>query len=137
MWVAAHAADAAARGDFHTTGAFLALLIMGLEQSAFDAGSWDLAYILTLVEDPPANLFQEKVRSITASARPFSPLIPAPLATISLAYLKEIYLLQSRRNEMKGKKGQSARQEEGDSTPCPKRRPKFPKKPKALADGQP
>ena len=135
MWIAAHAVDAAARGDFHSTREFLALLTMGLEQSAFDAGSWDLAYILTMVEDPPANLYQEKVNSITASARPFSPLIPAPLATISLAYLKEIDLLQTRRSEMKSKKGQTAKHDEGDSTPSPKRRPKCPKKPKAIADG--
>ena len=135
MWVIAHAVDAASRGDFHMTREYLALAVMGLEQSAFEVGGWDLAYIVTLAEDPPTALFQEKMSSVTASARPFSPLIPASLATISLAYLKEIDVLQNRRQEMRPKKGQSGKQEE-DSSPSPKRRPKFPKKPKAIADGQ-
>lgn len=136
MWVLAHAVDAAARGDLFTTKEYLALLVLGLEQSAFDAGSWDLAYILTLVEDPPTSLFQEKMSTITASARPFSPLVPAPLATISLAYLKEIDLLQNRRQETRQKKNQPQKQEDTDQSASPKRRPKFPKKPKAIADGQ-
>ena len=134
MWVIAHAVDAASRGDFHMTREYLALAVMGLEQSAFDVGSWDLAYIVTLAEDPPSALFQEKMSSVTASARPFAPLIPASLATISLAYLKEIDVLQSRRQEIRPRKGQPSKQEE-ESTPSPRRRPKFPKKPKALADG--
>ena len=124
MWVIAHAVDAASRGDFHMTREYLALAVMGLEQSAFDVGAWDLAYIVTLAEDPPAALFQEKMSSVTASARPFAPLIPAGLATISLAYLKEIDVLQNRRQEIRPKKGHVGKQEE-DSSPSPKRRPKF------------
>ena len=129
MWVIAHAVDAASRGDLHMTREYLALAVMGLEQSVFAAGSWDLACIVTL-----AALFQEKMTSVTASARPFSPLIPASMATIALAYLKEIDVLQNRRQEIRPKKGQQSKQEE-DTSPSPRRRPKFPKKPKALADG--
>ena len=77
MWVIGHAVDAAARGDFHATREFLALAVMGLEQSAFDAGNWDLAFVLTLTGDPPTALFQDRMTSMTSSASPFSPLIPS------------------------------------------------------------
>ena len=134
MWVIGHAVDAAAWGDFHATREFLALAVMGLEQSAFDAGNWDLAFVLTLTGDPPTALFQDRMTSMTSSASPFSPLIPSQLASISLAYLKEIDLLQNRRQEKRVKKGQQQKEEEG--SPSPRRKPKFPKRPKAIADGQ-
>ena len=34
--------------------------VMALEQSAFDAGDWGLAYVLPLIEDPPQVLFQDR-----------------------------------------------------------------------------
>ena len=46
MWIFAHALDAAASGDFYAIKEYLALGIMALEQSAFDAGDWGLAYVL-------------------------------------------------------------------------------------------
>ena len=65
--------------------------------------------------------------------RPFSRLIPPQLASINLAYLKEIDVLQSRRQETRTKKpGQSSGKGEEES-PSPKRRPKFPKKPRQTA----
>lgn len=74
---------------------------------------------------------------MTAAGRPFSPLISPQLASINLAYLKEIDVLQARRMEAKGKKSQgggTAMTEE--ESPSPKRRPKFPKKPKGASDAQ-
>ena len=50
MWIFAHALDAAASGDFFATKEYLALGIMALEQSAFDAGDWGP------LEDLPMNL---------------------------------------------------------------------------------
>ena len=135
MWVLAHAMDAAAAGDFVATKEFLALGIMALEQSVFDAGDWGLAYVLALIEDPPPTMFQDKMASLTAAGRPFSPLVPPALASINLAYLKEIDLLQSRKADARGKKPQGVKGEEDNSSPSPKRKPKFPKKPKALTDG--
>ena len=135
MWVLAHAMDAAGAGDFVATKEFLALGIMALEQSVFDAGDWGLAYVLALIEDPPPTMFQDKMASLTAAGRPFSPLVPPALASINLAYLKEIDLLQSRKADARGKKPQGVKGEEDNSSPSPKRKPKFPKKPKALTDG--
>lgn len=136
MWVFAHALDAAAAGDFFATREYLALGIMALEQSAFDAGDWGLAYVLSLLEDPPQALFQEKMQSITAAGRPFAPLVPPQLASINLAYLKEIDVLQSRRQETRSKKTQPVGGRTEEESPSPKRRPKFPKKVKGAAEGQ-
>ena len=125
----AHALDSAASGDVYATKEYLALGVMALEQSAFDAGDWGLAYVLPLIEDPPQVLFQDRAQSITSAGRPFAPLIPPQLATINLAYLKEIDLLQTRRMEMKGKKNQSAVPKSQEESPSPRRKPKFPRKP--------
>ena len=57
---------------------------MALEQGVFDAGDWGLAYVLSLIEDPPQTLFQDKMQSIAAAGRPFSPLIPPQMASITL-----------------------------------------------------
>ena len=137
MWVFAHALDAAATGDFFATKEYLALGVMALEQSAFDAGDWGLAYVLSLIEDPPQALFQEKMQSITAAGgRPFAPLIPPQLASINLAYLKEIDVLQTRRQETKSKKSQPSGGKAEEDSPSPRRRPKFPKKVKGAGEGQ-
>ena len=134
MWLLAHAMDCAAASDTHGTKEYLALLTMAMEQSVFDAGDWSIAYILSLVEDPPSVMFSDRMQSITASGRPFSPLVPAQLAAINLAYIKELEVLQSRRGELpsKNKKGANKTVDGEDQTesPSPKRKPRFPRKPK-------
>ena len=108
MWLMAHAMDAAASNDFSATKEFLALVVVALELSAFDAGDWSLAYVLALVEDPPANLFLERTGTITAAGRPFSPLVPLMLASTNLSYVKELEVLSTRRSETRVKKPQGA-----------------------------
>lgn len=90
MWILAHAMDAAGSNDFSATKEFLALGVMALEQSAFDAGDWSLAYVLAMVEDPPATMFSERMNSITAAGKQFSPLVPTLLASTNLSYIKEL-----------------------------------------------
>ena len=131
LWVAAHAMDCAAVDDFAGTKEFLALLVAALEQSALD-NSWNLAWVLTLMDDPPSMLFADRMTPVVAHGRPFSPLIPPTLASTSLAYLKEIELLVTRKGEVKpGKPPKAPAVDPGEETPSPKRRPKFPKKPKS------
>ena len=134
MWLLPHAMDCAAASDTHGTKEYLALLTMAMEQSVFDAGDWSVAYILSLVEDPPSVMFSDRMQSITASGRPFSPLVPAQLAAINLAYIKELEVLQTRRGELpsKNKKGgnKSTEGEDPAETPSPKRKPRFPRKQK-------
>eukprot|EP00435_Cladocopium_sp_Y103_P029345 s317_g7.t1 len=143
MWILAHAMDAAASNDFYATKEFLALAVMGLEQSVFDAGDWSLAYVLTLAEDPPSTMFVERMSSLTAASRPFSPLVPPSLASTNLSYIKELEVLSTRRIETRPKKGQpgspsAAAKAQGadEENPSPRKPkgPRFPKKPKAIAD---
>eukprot|EP00435_Cladocopium_sp_Y103_P060356 s1586_g22.t1 len=140
MWIFAHAMDAAASNDFSATKEFLALGVMALEQSVFDAGDWSLAYVLAMVEDPPATMFSDRMSSITAAGRPFSPLVPPQLASTNLAYIKELEVLSTRRSETRAKaknpggspKAQAG--EEENQSPRKPKGPRFPKKPKAIAD---
>eukprot|EP00435_Cladocopium_sp_Y103_P024726 s1085_g6.t1 len=143
MWILAHAMDAAASSDFYATKEFLALAVMALEQSVFDAGDWSLAYVLALAEDPPSTMFAERMSSLTAASRPFSPLVPPSLASTNLSYIKELEVLATRRSETRQKKGQpgspsaaAKAQNADEENPSPKRPkgPRFPKKPKAIAD---
>ena len=136
LWIAAHVMDAMAVQDFQGAKEYMALLTVALEQSALDGG-WQLAYLLCLLEDPPNNLFADRMAPIT-SGRPFSPLVPPSWSAVALSYLKEVELLASRKQEVKNPKGipaaRPAASPDPEPTPKPKGRPRFPKKAKA-ADG--
>lgn len=137
QWILAHAFDAAAQEDLHSTREYLALLITAQEQSAMD-GNWQLAYILSLMEDPPIAMFSERMQSMTATGRPFLPLVPPAWAAVALAYVKELDLLATRKTEMK-KTTAAVPKAESDpgSSPSPKRKPRFPKKPKSGSEASP
>lgn len=127
MWMIARAMDAASQGDFYATKEFLALMVAAMEQSVLD-GHWQIAYVIGLLEEPPSQLFTEKLQSTTALGRPFAPLVPPSWAAVSLSYVKEIDLLSTKKGEVRQK---PALKEESENTPSPKRRPRFPKRPKA------
>ena len=132
LWIAAHAMDCAAAGDFEGTKEYLALMVASLEQSALD-GNWSLAWTLCLLDDPPAMLFADRMQPVVAHGRPFAPLIPPSWASTSLAYLKEIDILVTRKSEVRvAKAGANKAKEEveEEKTGSPRRRPKFPKRPK-------
>ena len=134
LWVAAHAMDCASVGDFAGTKEYLALLCAALEQSALD-GSWGLAWVLTLMDDPPAMLFAERMQLVVGHGRPFAPTVPPNWAATSLAYLREIEVLVTRKSEIKSQKPVPKQKPDADSDqPSPKRKQKFPKKPKDAAD---
>eukprot|EP00438_Fugacium_kawagutii_P023075 Skav201173 [mRNA] locus=scaffold65:778929:780470:- [translate_table: standard] len=135
MWMVAHAVDAAAVGDVHMTREYLALLAVSMEQSVMDGG-WSIAYLLSLMEEPPVQLYSDRPSNMTALGRPFSGLVPAPWASTALAYMKEMEVMVSRKQDSKASpKAKSAA--ETPSPPSPKKRPKFPKKPKAGGDSAP
>ena len=138
MWILAHAMDAAAQDDFHATKEYLALLTAALEQSALD-GSWSVAYVLSLMEEPPQQIFADRMQPVSATGRPFAPLVPPSWAAVALSYLKELEVLQTRKTEAKKPAGpppKAASSTGDDTSPAsPKRKPRFPKKPKAPAEG--
>eukprot|EP00435_Cladocopium_sp_Y103_P033529 s567_g8.t1 len=100
MWILAHAMDAAAQDDFHATKEYMALLTAALEQSALDNG-WGVAYVLSLMEEPPQQLFAERMSPVSATGRPFAPLVPPSWAAVALSYLKELEVLATRKTEMR------------------------------------
>ena len=135
LWIAAHAMDSAMAGDEHGTKEFLALLVTCLDQASYD-GNWNVAYLLSLLEVPPATVFSDRVQNVPGLERPFSPLVPQPWAACALAYMKEVDLLSTKKTEPAAPKAPTTKASETDpaESPSPRRRPKFPKKPKGSPD---
>ena len=135
LWIAAHAMDSAMMGDMHGCKEFLALLIACMEQASYD-GNWNVAFLLSLLEMPPATVFSERVHNVPGLQRPFSPLVPQQWAACALAYMKEVDVLATKKQELKTQRPNTQKTNEVDAAdnPSPKRRPKFPKQPKGSAD---
>ena len=135
MRLLAHCVDAAANGDMHLVKEYLALTVTSVDQSCLD-GNWSIAFLISLLEEPPAQVYMEKTSSVSALGRPFSPLIPASWAAVALAYLKEMELLNSKKSEARGKASSPKASGPDLQPPSPTpRRPKFPKK--AKGGGEP
>ena len=135
MWLVAHAMDSASVGDMHKAKEFLALLAASVEQAASHS-NWTIAYLLTLLEEPPSQLFCERTHPVSALGKPFTPLVPGQWSAVALAYLKEVDLLSSKKTETRPGKP-NPKQDDPSGPPSPKRKPKFPKKPKASSDASP
>ena len=60
----------------------------------------------------------------------FSPLVPQGWATTTLSFVREMDLISSRRSEAGG--GSSVKEDPKD--PAPKKKPRYPKKPKSDKD---
>ena len=95
------------------------LLLVCLEQANLDSGSMDLAWLLTLEEEPPSQVFTRSQAPTTAMGKSFSPLASQRWTTVSMAYLKELDTLQSRRAEVGRQRRQPAattQEDEGQQT---------------------
>ena len=134
MWLLGHICDAANQGNLHQIREHVALAICAVEQAAKDSGDWNLAFMLALTSDPPAAMFQERMTSMTTSGRAFGPLTPAPWAATALSYMKEMEILTTRKTEVKKQKEEPGAAADRDPTVSPKRRQRFPKKPKQTAE---
>ena len=135
LWVLGYIIDAAIAQDFDGVKEHLALFAAALDQAALDQ-SWTTAFLVTLVEEPPPVLFAEKGTPLSV-AKPFTPLMPAVWGGVLLAYLKDIGIMTSKKQEGGGRKtGQQTSQEQKEGEASPKRRPPFPKKPKGGSQTQ-
>ena len=126
MYSLAFVADAAMKEDMAGVQEHLALLLVSIEQAVQDQNKWDLAFQLTLLEDPPPTMFNYRGYSpqTTGRMRAFAPLCPQRWATVALAFTKELDYIQSRRADAV-KKAQPGPQQ---GPPSPKKRGgKFPK----------
>lgn len=84
----------------------VSLLAVMLEQATLDGGRLDLGQILTMADDPPAAIFTNKQVAQISRAKAFSPLADQRWVTVSLAYIKELDTITTKRLELVG--GQSS-----------------------------
>ena len=134
MWLIGHIADAFARGNIHLAREHTALAVCAVEQAALDRGDWALGFLLGLTAEPPVQMFQDRLQNVTAYGRSFGPLTPSSWAATSLAFLKEMEVLQSRKTEVRKVKPDPPLKDPDQESPSPKRRPRYPKKPKQEAE---
>ena len=112
------------------------IIALPVEQVNFDNGDWSVAYLISLMEEPPIQLFQKRSAAITSTGRPFSPLMPPVWTATTLSYIKDMEVLANKKPEGKAKAAPSREQEgTGSPTGSPKRKPRFPKRPKAAQEG--
>ena len=132
MWLLGHVLDAAAVEDIHQVRERLALLVVSLEQSVVDKGDWQVAFLLSLAEDPPLSVYQDRTSVISPYGRPFASLVPSAWSAVVLAYIKELEVLTTKKTEATSPKKQSnlAKAEGGEPPVSPKRKPRYPKKPR-------
>ena len=132
MWLLSQVADAMLCQEPQHAQDLLALTLVTLEQVVQDNGKWELGFLLSLQEDPPASVFTAKVTSTNPRMRAFAPLCPQPWATVALSFLREMDVIATRRAEASSSSTRKTNpQQDEEERPAPKRRPKFPKKPKA------
>ena len=138
-WILGHALDAAATGNVRRTKEILALMMVAVEQSVVDRGDWTLAYLLTLLEEPPNQVYQDRAINLVHHSKPFGPLVPPQWTATVLSYLKDLEVLSSKKGETAAKKAQpkpaqpseASTAAEPEKEASPKRKPQFPRKPKA------
>ena len=134
MWLMAQIGDAMVAKDHVGAQELLALTMVSLEQVSLDGGKWDLAFLLSLQEEPPQSLYSSRASGANPRLRAFAPLCPQPWATTALAFVKEMDVISTRRSETAAPKAAPKTQEERDRVAPKKTR--FPKKPKKEGDGQ-
>lgn len=77
-------------------------------------------------------IYQDRTLSMHAQGRPFAPLVHPSHAAVAISYLKELEVLNSRKKETVPAASTPKSTTTPDS-PSPRRRPRYPKKPKADA----
>ena len=136
QWITAHAVDAAIHNDMVGCREHLALLAMAVEQANYDNGDWSVAYLISLLEELPVTMFQERTLAVTSTSRPFSPLIPPAWTATTLGYLKDLEVLSNKKPDARKPASQKSQgEQEASNPPSPKRKPRFPRRPKASPEG--
>eukprot|EP00438_Fugacium_kawagutii_P005971 Skav202222 [mRNA] locus=scaffold2694:32189:41526:+ [translate_table: standard] len=98
-WTLGYALDCATQEDWRKSREVMSLLFAAMEQSMVDRGDWSLAFLLTLLEEPPPQVFQDRSQLMLANARPFSPVVPPQWTAVCLAYLKDLEVLSTKKTE--------------------------------------
>lgn len=101
-----------------------ALLAVCLEQTALDQGRTDVGLLLSLTEEPPAGVFTNRSLPGTFRGRPFAPLADQKWITTTLAYIREMDLINSRRLDATSKTADRENPGQDAQKPNPKKAPK-------------
>ena len=124
-WSAAGALDSLIQGNTAAARARLCLLILMLDQTACDRGSWALSSELALEPGPPMSVLGQHVPpSIADGEQPFSKLLDARWAEVAMSHIRETEEFLTKRQKL-GRKDQTE----------PDAKPK--QKPKAKAGDKP
>ena len=132
-WGVAGILDSLIAGDYKKARARSAVLLMCLVQAAVDSGSWALAGEISLEPAPPfMSLSAHRPPAVADGESPYSRLLDARWAEVSLAHLKETdeYLLK-RRNVGRNYKAAATGSTDDAAEADPKKRPRPKAKPKA------
>ena len=98
QWQVCLALDQALSGHMDGCLDILSLLCVCLEHASLDNGNFDIGYLMTLQEEPPAAIMSNRsVMSVGGRARAFAPLADQRWVTTSLAYLRELDLITQKR----------------------------------------
>ena len=137
-WSVAGILDSLIAGNVAKARARACVLLLMLDQSSIDKGSWTLAGELSLEQPPPFSSFaQHQAPSIQDGESPFSKLLDARWAELAMTHLKdtEDYITKrralARPSNPKGKEGVGEESNEADVRKKPKPKPK----PRAAAPG--
>ena len=83
----------------------IGLTAVMLEQACLDGGRFELAQILTMQEDVPASVFTNRQLAMSSRSRAFSPLADQKWITTSIAFLKELDTISTKRSELMSGQG--------------------------------
>ena len=139
MWLLAHISDLMLQNENAGAREMMALTMVSIEQMVQDGQKWDVAWLLSLQEDPPASMFTAKPASSNPRLRAFAPLCPPDWAATTLSYVKELDIISSRRQEViPDRKSSNASSQKGqdqkEQSQKQQKQPRFPKKPKKPDD---
>ncbi|CAE6922416.1 unnamed protein product [Symbiodinium sp. CCMP2592] len=129
----AFVADCLVQDDVHGAREHLGLLLASTEQAAQDR-NWSLAYLLCLLEEPAPQVYSSRAQGSASRLRAFTPLVSPTWGSTALSYVRELDLLTQRRKDTVSPKAPSGELHD-DAAAAPKRRPRFPRKPKASPSG--
>ena len=113
-------------GKEETALATLSLLLVAVEQAALDESSWSLAWLLSLLPEPPWPSMSR--RPDAQALRPYAKLADTRWVAAGLAFMRDVDRIRAARREHKG-----AANEGGG--PAPKAPPSKGKDPKGKGKG--
>ena len=113
-----HALDLMHIGDWEAAEGLLHLLVAAQEAKCYDKGRWQLAWLLTFLEEPPWTLLA--AAPAWDSIRPFGKLAPTALTTAATHYVKDAAALGELRKAKSGYQQQrNQQQQQQQQTPVP------------------